>query len=302
MNGKWSWETEEVTIDDSSNPLSCLRMFWSAIGLIVIFYVGLTALLFLLQERLVYFPIRAWAATPADAGLPYEEIWFEAADGVKLSGWFIPAESARGVILFFHGNGGNISHRLWSLELFHRLGLSVFIVDYRGYGQSEGSPSEQGTYLDAEAAWRYLVEERQIPSTDIIIFGESLGGAVGTYLAQRHTPGALILLSTFTSVPDMGVQAYPFMPVRLLARVHYNSLERLPEINCPVLIIHSPADEIVPYRHGQQLFVAANEPKGFLEISGSHNEGPIISVAQYKAGLEAFFTQYGDRRPPTDDR
>ncbi len=273
-----------------------LPMFWSAISLIVIFYVGLTVLLFLFQEKLVYFPTRAWETTPADASLPFEEVWLEAADGIKLSGWFIPAEPANGVILFFHGNGGNISHRLWSLELFHHLGLSTLVIDYRGYGQSEGNPGEQGTYLDAEAAWRYLVEERRISPTDIIMFGESLGGAVAAYLAQQHTPRALILLSTFTSVPDMGAQAYPFLPVRLLARVHYNTLKRLPQINCPVLIIHSPADEIIPYRYGQQLFAAANEPKEFLEISGSHNEGPLIS-AQYRAGLAAFIGAYSDRGP-----
>ena len=270
------------------------RMFWSIVGLIVLFYIGIVALLFFFQERLVYLPLRAWAATPAEIGLSYEEVWFEAADGVKLSGWFVPAEPARGVILFFHGNGGNISHRLESLEMFHRLGLSTFIIDYRGYGQSEGNPSEQGTYLDAEAAWRYLVEERQIPPAKIIVFGESLGGAVAAWLAQTHSPQALILLSTFTSIPDMGAQTYPFMPVRLLARIQYNTLARLPEINCPVLIIHGQEDEIVPYGHGQQLFEAANQPKEFLEIKGSHNEGVIISAAQYEAGLATFAAKYGD--------
>jgi hypothetical protein len=277
-------------------------MFWSIVGLIVFFYIGILALLFFFQERLVYLPSHAWTATPADIGLPYEEIWFEAADGVKLSGWFVPlrpaqseaAEPVGGVILFFHGNGGNISHRLGSLEMFHRLGLSTFIIDYRGYGQSEGSPSEQGTYLDAEAAWRYLVEERQIPPSQIIVFGESLGGAVAAWLAQTHSPQALILLSTFTSIPDIGAQTYPFMPVRLLARIQYNTLARLPEINCPVLIIHGQEDEIVPYGHGQQLFEAANQPKEFLEIKGSHNEGVIISAVQYEIGLATFAAKYND--------
>lgn len=260
---------------------------------------GLAALLFFFQERLVYFPTRTWDATPGDIGLPYEEVWLEVADGVKLSAWLVPLrqtqegtmDSPRGVILFFHGNGGNISHRLGSLELFHRLGLSTLIIDYRGYGQSEGSPGEQGTYLDAEAAWRYLVEERHIPPCQIIVFGESLGGAVAAWLAQTHTPGGLILASTFTSVPDMGAQVYPFLPVRLLARVRYNTLARLPEIRCPVLFIHSSDDEVVPYSHGQQLFAAANEPKKFLEIRGSHNDGLMMSAAEYEAGLADFITQ-----------
>ncbi len=206
------------------------------------------------------------------------------------------AEPDGGVILFFHGNGGNISHRLGSLEMFHRLGLSTFIIDYRGYGQSEGSPSEQGTYLDAEAAWRYLVEERQIPPTQIIVFGELLGGAVAAWLAQTHSPQALILLSTFTSIPDMGAQTYPFMPVRLLARIQYNTLARMSEINCPVLIVHGQEDEIVPYGHGQRLFELANQPKEFLEIKGSHNEGVIISAVQYEAGLATFAAKYSDRQ------
>jgi fermentation-respiration switch protein FrsA (DUF1100 family) len=258
-------------------------MLWSIVGLIVIGYLGLAALLFFLQERLVYFPTRAWAVTPAEIGLPYEEVWLETPDGLKLSGWFVPANQAQALpgdtVLFFHGNGGNISHRLESLELFYRLGLNTLIIDYRGYGQSEGSPGEQGTYLDAEAAWRYLTEERHIPSAQIIVFGESLGGAVAAWVAQAHAPKALILLSTFTSVPDMGAQTYPFIPVRLLSRIHYNTLARLPEIHCPVLIIHSPDDEVVPYHHGQRLFAAANTPKEFLEIIGSNNYGLIISAS-----------------------
>jgi pimeloyl-ACP methyl ester carboxylesterase len=284
---------------DFNNRHSWLQMLWLIVGLVVIGYVGLLAFLFLFQERLIYFPTRTWIANPGDFGLPYEEVWLEAADGVKLSGWWIPFHQAqdgaiaspRGTVLFLHGNGGNISHRLESLELFHRLGLSVLIIDYRGYGQSEGSPGEQGTYLDAEAAWRYLVEERQISANQIILFGESLGGAVAAWLAQKHTPGGLILVSTFSSVPDMGAQVYPFLPVRLLAQVQYNTLARLPEIHCPVLIIHSPDDEVVPYSHGQQLYAAANTPKEFLEIRGSHNEGFILSAAQYEAGLSNFIAK-----------
>jgi hypothetical protein len=281
---------------------SWLRMLWLIVGLVVVGYTGLLAFLFLFQERLIYFPTRAWIATPGDIGLPYEEVWLETADGVKLSGWLIPlrqgqakaVNSARGVVLFLHGNGGNISHRLGSLELFHRLGLSILIIDYRGYGQSEGSPGEQGTYLDAEAAWRYLVEEQQIPANQIIVFGESLGGGVAAWLAQTHAPRGLILVSAFTSVPDMGAQVYPFLPVRLLARVHYNTLARLPEIHCPVLIVHSRDDEVVPYSHGQQLFAAANAPKEFLEIRGGHNEGLMISAAQYEAGLADFIGKLGN--------
>jgi fermentation-respiration switch protein FrsA (DUF1100 family) len=203
----------------------------------------------------------------------------------------VPARQERGVILFFHGNAGNISHRLDTLEIFHTLGLSTFIIDYRGYGQSEGRPSEQGTYLDAEAAWRYLVEQRQVPPERMIIFGRSLGGAVAAWLAQAHPPRALILESTFTSLPDMAATYLPFLPVRSLARFDYNTLARLPDIHCPVLVVHSPDDEVVPYSHGRQLFEAASEPKEFLELRGGHNEGFLISD-NYQAGLEAFIARY----------
>jgi len=271
-----------------------MRMIWSIIGIIVAFYVGLSLLLFLFQSRFIYFPLRQIEATPAILGLTYEAVQFEAEDGVKLSGWFIPAEEASRIVLFFHGNAGNISHRLESIALFHRLGLSVFIIDYRGYGQSEGSPSESETYLDAAAAWRYLVEERGSEPEQIIIFGRSLGGAVATWLAHNHPPKALIIESTFTSVPDMGAGQYPFLPVRLLARIQYNSLERIPQINVPILIVHSPEDEIIPYSHGQQLFQAANEPKTFLQLRGGHNEGFIISGQPYEEGLKSFIEKYKD--------
>ncbi|MFC1976070.1 alpha/beta hydrolase [Chloroflexota bacterium] len=268
---------------------------WSIIGFAIILYIGLVTSLFIFQDRLIYFPIRNITATPADIGLPYEPVWLETADGVRLSGWFVPAEKARGVVLFFHGNAGNISHRLDSIKTFHRLGLSVFIIDYRGYGQSEGKISEQGTYLDAEAAWHYLVEERQIPPGEIILFGRSLGGAVATWLAQKYTPGMLIVESTFTSVPNVAAKHYPFFPVRLLARIKYNTLEHLPQIDCPILVVHSPDDEIIPYSHGQELFGTAQEPKHFLKLKGGHNEGVFVSGKLYEDGLDNFITQYVSR-------
>jgi fermentation-respiration switch protein FrsA (DUF1100 family) len=268
-------------------------MVWTVIGVTAVLYVGLVLLLYLLQARLVYFPTRNISATPATIGLKFETVQFETEDGVTLSGWFIPAEDAADVVLFFHGNAGNISHRLQSIELFQRLGVNVLIIDYRGYGRSEGRPSEEGTYLDAEAAWRYLVEQRQIAPGNIIFFGRSLGGAVATWLAGKYAPKSLILESTFTSVPDIGAKQFPFLPVRTLARFRYNSLERLPQIKVPVLIIHSPQDEVIPYAHGQQLFQVANEPKTFIQLSGGHNEGFVITGQPYEAGLKDFIYNAG---------
>ncbi len=264
---------------------------WLVIVIIGV-YIIFAGFLFIFQSNYIYFPERVISADPASIGLSFESVSLETTDRVKLSGWFIPSEGARGVVLFCHGNAGNIAHRLESIQIFHRLGLDVFIFDYRGFGQSEGKPSESGTYKDAEAAWRYLVEERQVNPNEIIVFGRSLGGVVAAWLAQSQTPGALILESTFTSLPDIARKLYPYLPVRLLLRFEYNTAEYLSRVNCPVLIIHSRDDEIMPSSHGQRLFEKAKEPKKFLEITGTHNEGFITSGKRYEDGLKAFVSEY----------
>jgi len=268
-----------------------MLVIWAIIGITSV-YVIFVSLLFIFQSHYIYYPERVLSGDPGIIGLQFESVSFETQDGVKLSGWFIPAESARGVILFCHGNAGNISHRLDSIQIFHQLGLDVFIFDYRGYGESEGKPTEQGTYTDAEAAWRYLVEERQVSPNEVIVFGRSLGAAVATQLAQSHMPRALILESAFTSLPDIAAKLYPYLPVRLLLRFKYNTAEYLSRVNCPVLIVHSRNDEIMPFSHGRQLFEMANEPKEFLEITGTHNEGFITSGKRYEEGLSAFISEY----------
>ena len=255
-------------------------------------YVGFIALLYIFQSHYIYYPERVLSANPSRIGLEFESVYFETVDGVRLFGWFIPSESTRGVILFCHGNAGNISHRLESIEIFHRLELDIFIFDYRGYGQSGGKPTEQGTYQDAEAAWRYLIEERQVNPKEIIVFGRSLGGAVASWLAQTHVPGALILESTFVSLRDIAAKLYPYLPVRLLLRFEYNTTEYLRRVDCPVLIVHSRDDEIMPFGHARQLFDMTREPKKFLEISGTHNEGFITSGKHYEEGLNAFILEY----------
>lgn len=258
------------------------------IGVCIVFI----AQLYFSQSRYIYFPDRSLLADPSSIGLQFESVYFEAADGIKLSGWFIPSDSARGVLLFCHGNAGNISHRLESIQIFHQLGLDVFIFDYRGYGQSEGKPTETGTYQDAAAAWRYLVEERKLASTDIVVFGRSLGGAIASWLAQQHTPRALIVESSFTSIPDIAATLYRYLPVRQLLRFDYNTAEYLSRVNCPVLVVHSRNDEMMPFSHGQRLFEVAGEPKQFLEISGTHNEGFLMSGERYEQGLDVFISEY----------
>ena len=251
-------------------------------------YLALVLLVYLTQHRMVYFPTREIEATPRDAGLAYEDVELVAADGVKLSAWFVPAGPDAPVVLLCHGNGGNIGHRVESVRILHDLGLSVLLFDYRGYGQSEGRPTEAGTYLDADAAWNYLTRTRGVRPSDVIVQGRSLGAAVAAHLAAEQTPRALILESAFTSMPDLGRQLYPFLPVRLLCRFRYDTLQAVRAVRCAVLVVHSPQDDIVPYDHGRRIYEAANEPKQFLQITGTHNDGIFVSGRLYTEGLEGF--------------
>jgi fermentation-respiration switch protein FrsA (DUF1100 family) len=252
-------------------------------------YGALTLFLFTWQEQMVFLPTTSVAATPAQLGLTYEDVRLHSGAGVQLQAWYVPAADPEApVVLFFHGNAGNISHRLDTLGLLHGLGLSTLIIDYRGYGNSTGRPTEPGLYQDALAAWRYLVEERAVPPEHIVLHGRSLGAAVAAWLATQERPGALILESAFLSVPELGAHHYPWLPVRLLARIRFPLDEYLRSVQVPVLVVHSPADEIVPFAHGRALYAAAREPRAFLEIRGGHNEGFLLSGAHYREGLRAF--------------
>ena len=254
-------------------------------------YLLLSLALYLLQGKMVFLanmPGRALTATPSDFGLEFEDVSITTRDGEKLHGWYVPAIRGRGVVLFFHGNAGNISHRLDSIEIFHQLGLDTLIIDYRGYGQSSGKPTEQGTYLDAEAAWSYLVDERGIAANRIIIFGRSLGGAIGAWLGTQQTAAAVIIESSFTSGVDMARRLYPFLPARLITRLHYPAAEYASRLQCPVLVVHSRDDEIIPFEMGQSIYAAAPQRKSFLELRGDHNSGFFISRNDYLPGLDKF--------------
>ena len=264
---------------------------------LVVLYFTIVALVFFLQSRLIYFPVRDVATTPQLRGLAFEQVRLQTADGPTLDAWFIPAASARGVVLFCHGNAGNISHRLDSIAIFHSLGLDTLIFDYRGYGRSTGRPSEDGTYRDATAALRYLVDKRKISPDRIVVFGRSLGAAVATWLATQHQAAALIAESAFTSVPDLAADIYPWLPMRWVARFKYNSLDRIAQVEFPVLVVHSRDDEIIPFRHGQQLYDDARGRKRLLEIRGGHNDGFYASGVVYREGLDRFFDEVlGARR------
>lgn len=270
-----------------------MRTFLIFVGCIVGAYAALALLLYLVQPRLVWLPQvpgRELVATPGALGLRYEDVELRAEDGVRLHGWYLPAGAADApVLLLCHGNAGNISHRLDLLRIFRGLGWGVLAFDYRGYGRSEGRPSEAGTYLDAAAAWRHLVEVRGHRPERIVVFGESLGGGPASHLAAAVQPGALILASTFTSIPDIAALHYPFLPVRRLARIRYPVAEHVSGVRSPTLVIHSPEDEIVPFELGREVHRrAAAARKAFLEIRGDHNSGFLVSEATFAAGIEQF--------------
>ncbi len=248
----------------------------------------------LFEKKFIYFPGGELICTPSDAGMQWEDVWLETGDGVALNGWFVAAAAqARGTVLFCHGNAGNISHRLPSIEIFHYLDLNTFIFDYRGYGMSEGSPDEEGTYKDVQAAWDYLTEHRGIPPESIIIFGRSLGGAVAAHAAADNNPGLLILESPFSSLRQLGSELYPWLPVKLLSGYDYSTVEYVTNVDCPLIVIHSREDEIIPCEHGQRIYEAAPRQKSFLEISGDHNSGFMTSGTVYSGGLDSLLREYG---------
>ena len=269
-----------------------MRTLVIIIATLLLGYGALLVFVYFSQARMLYFPSRQVEASPADIGLSFDQVTLGTQDGLKLSAWYIPSDGAKGFLVFCHGNAGNISHRLDSIRIFHQLRLNVLIFDYRGYGMSEGEPTEKGTYLDAEAAYDFLVNTKGAVPSRVIIFGRSLGSAVAAELALRRRAGALIIESGFTSVPDLGKKFYPHLPVRLMSRFHYETIRKVGRLGLPKLFIHSPADEIIPYEQGRRLFEAAAGPKEFLEIHGDHNEGFLLSGDTYINGLGKFIDEY----------
>ncbi len=238
----------------------------AGVYLLVLFF------LYMFQERLIFLPSAGLTDTPAAAGLEYEEIYLDTEDGIRIHGWWVESEFEKPAVIFFHGNAGNISGRVSIVEAFHRLGYPVFIVDYRGYGLSEGRPSEEGLYKDADAVWKW-VADKGFSADEIVVVGRSMGGAIAAYVAAKYQPAALALESTFTSIADIAAGIYPIFPVRLLARVEMPTLEFMNQFDGPVLIGHSPADEVVPYSHGRNLLDEAGDRATWFELEGGHNDG-----------------------------
>jgi pimeloyl-ACP methyl ester carboxylesterase len=254
------------------------RRTWLKHGLRLLAALALLWIMFRwFEHSQVYHPTRELEASPAELGRAFEDARFRAGDGANLHGWFFPAAAdsprARFAFLICHGNGGNLSHRLGLCAALLKTGASVFVFDYRGYGQSDGRPGEDGTYRDAQAAHGWL-RQKGFRGEDIIAFGESLGGGVASELALRETVGALVLQSTFTSIPDLGRELFPWLPVRLINTIRYDTHAKLPRLKVPVLVMHSRTDDLIGFHHARNNFAAANEPKMFCELRGGHNDAP----------------------------
>ena len=246
-----------------------------------------------LEKRFVFFPSTELLYTPNNAGLEYEDVRIQTSDGLTLHGWFIPGDPEmvpNNTWLWFHGNGGNNGYRIGELALAHHLtGANLFIFDYRGYGESEGSPPEQGTYLDSRAVIEYLPGRDDVAQDQIVYLGHSLGAAVAVELALTRPPMAMMLVSPFASVRDMASITRPFPPVAWLVRNHYDSLNRIRQLNVPLLVLHGDQDETVPLSQGRRLYDAANQPKRFQVLEGAaHNDTYEVGSEQYWGAIEKF--------------
>ena len=277
-------EDSAPTVSGTSGPSSLRRVAKRAIVIGCASYLGVAVLFFAIQRNILF---------PGGGPILMSPTWeFE---DVSLSvgewetkAWFSPVDDARGVVVMSHGNAENRSSIIPTIEMFRRLGFSTLAYDYGGYGGSTGKTSEERCYADISAMYQWLIESKDISPDKIVVYGRSVGGGPSAYLASSEEVGALILESTFASVPRVAAAHFPYLPAGILVRDKFPSLDRIRDVDAPVLIIHSPEDSLIPFHQGQALFDAAREPKTFLEIRGDHNEGFIISGSKIESAVSEF--------------
>ena len=294
-------QAQQPAENNSAEPTRCCKSWlcrgWRILRPPLVACLVLLVLLMLFEETFIFRPMKYPAGFGKVEGLELEDAWFEAEDGTKLHGWYVPHEDPRALVLYCHGNAGNITHREDILRALHdRVGVSVLIFDYRGYGRSEGRPDEQGVSADARAARAWLARRESIPEGEaaekIVLMGRSLGGAVAVDLAATDGARALVLESTFTSAPDMAGHIFPWLPVRPFVRAKFDSLGKIGDYHGPLLQSHGDADSIIPFELGRRLFEAANEPKRFVTLQGfDHND---FQPSTYYDQLTDFIDQLPD--------
>ena len=254
----------------------CLSWLWWIVKIPLIAYLIIVVAAMFFENSLLFFPSVYPDGNWQPQALKFEDAWFSSADGAALHGWYVPKQNAKAAVLFCHGNAGNLTHRAEILRALHdRVGVSTLIFDYRGFGRSKGKPNETGVLADARAARRWLADREKIAETDIVVMGESIGGAVAVDLAARDGARALILESTFNNLPDTAAFHYPFLPVRWLMRSRFDSAAKIGDYRGPVWQVHGDADTIIPLEFGRRLFDAANEPKQFKLLAGHDHNDPM---------------------------
>lgn len=288
-NAKWTTEAGETpAVPSRGRPGKAKRMIFGVVRIALAVYVGLILILALLQASVIFPATRGITGTPKQRGWAYEDVRLSVA-GFTTCGWYLPVENDRGVVLFSHGNGGNLDMWYDAMDVYRRLGFSVLVYDYGGYGASTGKPSEKRCYEDARAMWKWLTEERRVPPGRIVLIGRSLGSGVTAQLATEVKPGAVILESAFRSMTRMARKSFPFLPVGLFLRHKFDTEAKIAGIHAPILFVHSREDDLVPFEHGQHLFGIANPPKEFLALDeGGHNDAFYVSERAYAEGLSRF--------------
>jgi fermentation-respiration switch protein FrsA (DUF1100 family) len=281
--------------EKESAPSGWKRLLWSFFRTVAIVYLGVLLVLMLFENSQVYHPVRAlqdWQTPPV---ADIQDVSLLSADGTRLHAWWLPCPGSKSALLYLHGNAGNLSHRGSSLvKIREVLHVGVLIVDYPGFGKSEGKPSEAGCYAAGQASYDWLVQEQKIDPKQILLFGASLGGGVAVELASRQDHRALILIKTFTSLPDVGQHIFPWLPVRWVMRNRFDNLGKITQCQRPVFFGHGTSDELIPYSQGRKLFEAANQPKEFFVLEGGHNHA--LPQAFFQA-LKGFLDKHSPSPP-----
>lgn len=267
-----------------------MRILVIVAGTLVVCYLALLGVLYLWQSRMIFFPQAQLRANPSQYKLEFEDVTFTSGTEM-VHGWFLEGRPGQPVVLYCHGNAGNISDRLPEIRAIHEEGLSVLAFDYAGYGWSTGKPSETQMYVDAAAAFSWLLK-RGFPAARIIVFGESLGGAVAAQLASVTKPLLVVLEGTFPSLPEVASLHYSWVPVGLLLKYRFDTRAHLSRVRCPVVVLHSRQDEIIPFELARQLCLGRGSSCRFIEVTGTHNTMPPVPWSRILA-------ENGIKRPDT---